>query len=124
MALDRDGRVWGWGVDVFGGLNEDCGGVSSPVPVLAAINSFGPFSQLQCAVFLDCLALTRAGDVILFGSNSPGQKLSLPPGRRGIYLGATNLFVYGLLDDGKIFVFSAEQPLTPIFIDTSGVPIN
>lgn len=130
FALDRTGRVWGWG-----GGTQECASVTSRVPVLvASINAFGPISQLQCGSFWGCIGLTRSGELIVWGFfrdaadptviyPSPPIKLTLPAGRRGIYVGATSLFVYGLLDDGKIVVFKS-RPETPTFLDTATVPIN
>jgi hypothetical protein len=129
FALDRTGRVWGWGAGA-----QECASVTSRVPVLvASINAFGPISQLQCGSFWGCIGLARNGDVIVWGIfrdasdptigyTTPPIKLALPAGRRGIYVGATSLFVYGLLDDGKIIVFKS-RPETPTFLDTSSVPI-
>jgi hypothetical protein len=129
FALDRSGRVWGWG---FGTV--ECASVASRVPVLVdSINAFGRIGQLQCASFWGCLALTEAGEVIAWGYfrdavtsatyPTPPIRLTLPAGRRGIYVGATGLFVYGLLDDGKVMVFTS-RPETPTFIDTATVPIK
>jgi len=130
FAVNREGLVWGWGAGT-----TECASVTSRTAILVdSINVFGPISQLQCGSFWGCIGLTRKGEVIVWGFfrdavdptqiySSPPIKLTLPAGRRSIYVGATSLFVYGLLDDGKILVFKS-RPETPTFIDTSGVPIK
>jgi len=75
--------------------------------------------------------MTRSGEVVAWGIFSdlvgapavPPTRVPLPAGRRAIYIGAGGIFVYGLLDDGKILVFK-DQPGNPTFIDTTGVPIQ
>jgi hypothetical protein len=129
FAVNRDGLVWGWGAGTV-----ECASVTSRTAILVdSINAFGPISQLQCGSFWGCIGLTRRGEVIVWGYfrdaastaiySTPPIRLTLPAGRRGIYVGATSLFVYGLLDDGKILVFK-ERPENPTFIDTSTVPIQ
>jgi hypothetical protein len=129
FAVNRDGLVWGWGAGTV-----ECASVTSRTAILVdSINAFGPISQLQCGSFWGCIGLTRTGEVIVWGYfrdaastaiySTPPIRLTLPAGRRGIYVGATSLFVYGLLDDGKILVFK-ERPENPTFIDTSTVPIQ
>lgn len=130
FAVSRDGLVWGWGAGT-----TECAGVTSRTAILVdSINAFGPVAQLQCGSFWGCIGLTRKGEMIVWGFfrdaadatqiySTPPIKLTLPPGRRGIYVGATSLFVYGLLDDGQIVVFKG-RPENPTFIDTAGVPIQ
>lgn len=130
FALDRTGKVWGWGAGTI-----ECAAVNSRVPVTAdRINEFGSVAQLQCASFWGCLAVTNRGELILWGRirssssattiyETPPFMLQMPNGQRAIYVGATSLFVYALLDDGKVAVFET-RPQIPTLIDTDNVPIR
>jgi hypothetical protein len=134
LALDRAGKVWVWGGAGAASTTgtAECAGIWSALPVEAAsINVFGSISQLQCSSTRRCVAMTRSGEVVAWGIFSdlvgapavPPTRVPLPAGRRAIYIGAGGIFVYGLLDDGKILVFK-DQPGNPTFIDTTGVPIQ
>jgi hypothetical protein len=134
FAVDRAGKAWVWGGAGAGNTTgtAECAGVWSPVPIEAAsINAFGSISQLQCSSTRRCIAMTRTGEVVAWGHfidlvaapPVPPTRVPLPAGRRAIYIGAGGIFVYALLDDGKILVFKST-PDQPTLIDTTGVPIS
>jgi hypothetical protein len=161
FALDAQGRVWGWGAHELGvkdfshlwnrgglgwgtGFEQSLlpstvgGAEASSVPVLiAALKPFGSISQISCGWDRTCAALTRAGELLvwgLFGEESylmPPErqvpykafgvtKVVLPQGRRVTYLGASQHTIYAVLDDGKLVVFPT-YPTAPQFIDTKAV---
>jgi uncharacterized repeat protein (TIGR03803 family) len=78
-------------------------------------------AQISCGGYLQCIAMTRAGEAIAWGAffvaetdPNPGviltaTKVALPAGRRLVYVGSLNLSSFGLLDDGTVMTF----PTTP-----------
>lgn len=70
-------------------------------------------SQIQCANFGACVALTRNGAALaqsgkgLFDTYLPAG--TIPPSTKVVYLGATLFTVYGLLSDGRIFVLHRDD---------------
>jgi len=118
FAIDRSGKVWGWGAKWLGtGLME----ADAAVPVeVAALKDFLPMAQISCGGWWQCIGMTAAGDAIVWGyfppvegvdigDQYPPTKISIPAGRRIIYVGGFGLSVYGLLDDGTVMTF----PTTP-----------
>jgi len=123
FAIDRHGRVWGWG------SGRQTAGADGPVPVaVAALATHGPIAQIHCGTILQCIALTRAGEVIAWGAADfsapvyPPTRVALPAGRRAIYLGAADHFGYGMLDDGRLFV-ALDGTRPPQILDLPALPV-
>lgn len=82
-----------------------------PAPV--KVDQWTGVSQIQCANFGACVALTRTGAALadtgkdLFDTYLPAG--TIPRGTRVIYLGATLFTVYGILSDGRVFVLHQNE---------------
>lgn len=123
FAIDRSGKVWGWGAKTGSGLLA----AAAAVPVeVSALKDFLPMAQIACGGFTQCIGMTATGDAIVWGyfarvegsesweEYSP-TKINLPTGRRIIYVGGLDLSVYALLDDGTVMTFPTT-PDRPLFL--------
>ena len=122
-AIDRQGHVWTWRYS----FSED----KSQVPTqVTSLDAYGPIQQISCGWNQSCIALTRSGKLLAWGTfgnaffpktagalkNFPITEVILPQGRRPTYSGASGDMVYALLDDGTLVMFPG-YPTIPKLID-------
>jgi hypothetical protein len=131
FALDAAGRVWEWGQ---AGLAEAINPASSASPArAAAFEPFGAVRQIECAGYRACAALTSSGEFLAWGYASTGSpsrpivwpvgvnRVAIPAGRRAVYVGASGLIVYALLDDGSLALITST-PAAPQIVDPFVLP--
>ncbi|MBW8829197.1 MAG: hypothetical protein JF606_07165 [Burkholderiales bacterium] len=124
--------MWGWGYGTLAEAFWSDGSLSpKKVPQFSGYN----IRQIECADWSQCAALTREGDMLVWGrfyehsadetavgaerfvdDTNDVVKTNLPRGRKVIFIGSTGLAVYGLLDDGRLVIFPTRSD-SPQFID-------
>lgn len=112
--IDTSNNVFAW---------ED---VQNPAPP-RKVDVWTSATQIQCANFGACVALTRSGAALadsgkdLFDTYPPSAPVAR--GTKVIYLGATLFTVYGILSDGRVFILhqNEKQQTVITLIDLSQV---
>lgn len=130
FALDAAGRVWEWGqAGLLEAINPSTSFSPAPVP---AFEPFGAVRQIECAGYRACAALTGSGEFLAWGYASTGSmnrfvwpsgvnRVAIPAGRRAMYVGASGLIVYALLDDGSLALVTST-PAAPQIVAQSILP--
>jgi hypothetical protein len=131
FAIDASGAVWEWGQAV---VAEAINPASSASPVRAnAFDSFGAVRQIECAGYRACAALTSSGEFLAWGYASAGapsrpvvwptgvNRVAIPAGRKAVYIGASGLIVYALLDNGALALLTST-PAAPQMVDPLVLP--
>ena len=140
LAIDRAGHVWGWGSALISEtIASGKEGFLSNRPkslkptLIKQFDKFGPIQQINCTHVLSCIAKTRTGKLLVWGTfygmrmlinkeddlftyDFPVTEVPLPPNRKTTYISATYSMPFALLDDSTIVVFPS-YPGYPQFID-------
>lgn len=125
LAIDLDGRIWGWGANVYGGLGIDdlyIPGVYSPMPLplSPAVPDGLRFVDVEVASESSVLALGENGRLYAWGSNYDGHlgvgsmelfegvlEVQLPPAVRIVSMAMGPYNGYAIDEDGLMWAWGA-----------------